>query len=175
MDLPHVYEFFVDDEFVNFFNEKLNLYKTKSNLLIPKNSSATYNGIQTHNMLTFGEKDVEYQLNIFKNKIEKKCGTNFYYHWSHLIEYENSGHQKIHKHDHNEDFSIILYLNTCEDGETIFHINQVRNITYTCLPKRGKCIMFSSTIYHGANKSFSNKRVLVLGLKLKELTNNYGD
>jgi hypothetical protein len=167
MDLPYYYEFFVDNDIIDFFNDKLDFYKSNKNFFIPENSSATINGIQTCNMLNFDDKDVEHYLNILKNKIEKKCETNLYYHWSHLIEYKNNRHQQLHKHDHNEDFSIIVYLNTCEDGETLFYINQKRNITHTCFPEKGKSIMFSSTIYHSANKTFSNKRVLVLGLKLK--------
>jgi hypothetical protein len=167
IDLPYYYEFFVDNGIVNFFNKKLDFYKTQSSFWMPPNSSSTINGIQTYNMLDFGEDDVRCKLQIIKNKIEKKCKTKFNYNWSHLIEYQNGGNQSIHTHDHNEDFSIILYLNNCNDGETVFHLNPRRQIKHSCFPQKGKAVMFSATIPHQANYTFSNKKLLVLGLKIK--------
>ena len=99
MDLPYYYEFFVHDRIVNFFNKKLDFYKTQSSFWIPSNSSSTIDGIQTRNMLDFDEDDVRYKLKIIKNKIEKKCKTKFDYHWAHLIEYQNGGNQLIHTHE----------------------------------------------------------------------------
>jgi len=167
MNFPYYCEFYTNNRLVNFFNKKLDFYKTQSSLWISPNSSSTINGIQTRNMLDFAEDDVKYKLKIIKTQIEKKCKIKFEYHWAHLIEYKNGGYQLIHTHDHNEDLSIILYLNDCSDGETVFHLNSKRNITHSCFPKKGKTIMFSSTVPHYANHTFSNKKLLVLGFKIK--------
>ena len=72
MDFPALYEFFVDDQFVDFFDKKFEIYKQKL-FLIEKNSSATFNGVQTPNILDLNENDVYKILNCFKEKIEKKC------------------------------------------------------------------------------------------------------
>ena len=166
MDLPAFYEFFVGGYFINFFNNKLDYYKKNSDFFIPKNSTATVDGIQTRNILEFGEKDVQRQLNYLKSRLQKKCKTKFEYHWTHLIEYNYGGYQSQHTHDHNEDFSIVTYLNTCKSGETIFVLNEKRGIIKKVFPERGKSIMFHSSIQHGANNCFENKRILVLGLKI---------
>ena len=166
MDLPAFYEFSVGNYFVNFFNRKLDSYKKDEKLFMKRGTSATVDGIQTHNMLNFCEKDVQRELNCLKSKLEKKCKSKFEYHWSHLIEYDYGGYQTAHTHDHNEDFSLIVYLNTCKSGETNFVLNEKRNIIKKVFPKKGKAIMFHSSILHGANNCFENKRVLVLGLKL---------
>jgi len=163
MDLPAFYEFFVDDQFIDFFDKKFEIYKQKF-FLIEKNSSATYNGVQTPNILNLNENDVYEILNYFKEKIEKKCGCKFKYHWVHLIEYEYGGYQLEHSHDHNEDFSIIVYLNNCDDGETYFYLNKKKNVIEKIFPRKGKSIMFLSSILHGANKTTKNKKVLVLGI-----------
>jgi len=166
MDLPSFYEFFVGNNFVNFFNKKLDDYKKEEKFFIQKNSSATMNGIQTRNILQFSEKEVLSELNWLKSKLQRKCKTKFEYHWAHIIEYEYGGYQLPHTHDHNEDFSVVLYLNTCKTGETIFTLNEKRNVIKKVFPEKKKAIMFHSSISHRANSSLENKRVLVFGLKL---------
>lgn len=170
MDLPAFYEFFVDDEFVDFFDKKLELYKQKS-YLIPKNRTKTYNGMQTRNILDLNEKDVYETLNSFKEKIEKKCGCEFKYNWCHLVEYEYGGYQSVHV-DVRVDFSIIVYLNTCDDGETHFYLKRESfnnsDIPEKVFPKKGKAIMFLSSIIHGANRTIQNKKVLVLGINYEK-------
>ena len=50
INLPAFYEFYVDDDFVNFFNDKMKDYE-KNNYLEGKNDTATVNGKQTKNIL----------------------------------------------------------------------------------------------------------------------------
>ena len=172
MDLPAFYEFSVDDQFIDFFDKKLELYKQKS-YLIPKhkNRIRTHNGVKTRNILHLNEKDVYETLNSFKEKIEKKCGCKFKYNRVHIIEYGYGGYQSVHV-DYNVDFSIIVYLNTCDDGETYLYLKRESsnnsNIPEKVFPKKGKAIIYLSNIAHGANKTIQNKKALLLGLNYEK-------
>jgi hypothetical protein len=125
------------------------------------------NGIQTKNLLFLDEEDINEKLTDFKQWLEQECETEFEYHWAHMIEYEENGSQEEHSHDHNEDYSIIVYLNSCDDGSTYFKLNPTRNIGIRVFPKRCLSVMFSSTIRHGGHFTNGGKKVLVLGIKLK--------
>ncbi len=165
IDLPAVYLFNVDDDFVDFFDKKIKFYKEKSFYV---DDTQTVNGFQTNNILALNENDVIMKLNLLKEKIEKKCKCKFIYHWAHLIEYENDGHQELHNHDQNEDFSLIIYLNSCSDGVTEFLLNDKRKSYVRYPPEKGRCIMFLSSIYHRGLPTTQNKKVLVLGLKFNK-------
>ena len=108
------------------------------------------------------------KLNFLKQKIENKCKCKFIYHWAHLIQYENDGHQELHNHDQNEDFSLIIYLNSCSDGVTEFLLNEKRKSYVRYPPEKGRCIMFLSSIYHRGLPTTQNKKVLVLGLNFNK-------
>jgi len=82
------------------------------------------------------------------------------YCWVHFVEYFEGGSQDIHNHKHNEDYSFVLYLNTCSDGETYFNVDPPVSIS----PNKNNMILFSSNIDHGA-KTCYNKQVLVGGLR----------
>jgi len=172
MDLPAFYEFSVDDQFIDFFDKKLELYKQKSFLIQKhRNRISTHNGVKTRNILHLNEKDVYETLNCFKEKIEKKCGCKFKYHRVHLVEYGHGGYQSVHV-DYNVEFSIIVYLNTCDDGETYLYLNNATsidsNITKKVFPKKGKAIMYLSNTPHGANETIQNKKILLLGLNYEK-------
>ena len=164
IDLPHFYEFSVGRNFTSFFQKKMKSYK-ESNVLVDRGTNDTNNGYQTPNLLQINEKDVNDKLFYLKKRLERKCGVKFEIHWAHMIEYEVSGSQNPHKHDHNEDYSVIVYLNSCEDGSTYFIMNEKRNVVSRILPERGHCVMFHSGIKHGAHPVSEEKQVLVLGLK----------
>ena len=166
INLPSFREFNVNEEFVSFFESKLESYK-ESNFTIERNSSATLNGIQTKNLLFLDEEDVNEKLTTLREWLEQECGIGFEYHWAHMIEYEENGRQEEHSHDHNEDYSIIVYLNSCDDGSTYFKLNPKRNIGIEIFPKRCLSVMFSSTIPHGGHFTNGGKKILVLGIKLK--------
>ena len=165
IDLPAVCTFNVDNDFIDFFSNKINYYKEIS---FSVNDTTTVNGFQTGNILQLDENDVIQKLNFLKQKIENKCKCKFIYHWAHLIEYENDGHQELHSHDQNEDFSLIIYLNSCSDGVTEFLLNEKRKSYVRYPPEKGRCIMFLSSIYHRGLPTTQNKKVLVLGLKFNK-------
>jgi len=165
IDLPAVCTFNVDNDFIDFFSNKINYYKEIS---FSVNDTTTVNGFQTGNILQLDENDVIQKLNFLKQKIENKCKCKFIYHWAHLIQYENDGHQELHNHDQNEDFSLIIYLNSCSDGVTEFLLNEKRKSYVRYPPEKGRCIMFLSSIYHRGLPTTQNKKVLVLGLNFNK-------
>ena len=165
IDLPSLYEFRVSRNFTSFFRKKMKYYK-ESNFLIDRGSTATINGDQTLNLLDLKDKDVNEKLFYLKKRLERKCGVKFEFYWVHMIEYESSGSQNGHKHDHNEDYSVIVYLNSCRDGATYFVLNEKRNVRTKVLPERGRGVMFHAGIKHGAYPTNDGKHILVLGLKM---------
>ena len=165
IDLPAVCTFNVDNDIIDFFSNKINYYKEIS---FSVNDTTTVNGFQTGNILQLDENDVIQKLNFLKQKIENKCKCKFIYHWAHLIQYENDGHQELHNHDQNEDFSLIIYLNSCSDGVTEFLLNEKRKSYVRYPPEKGRCIMFLSSIYHRGLPTTQNKKVLVLGLNFNK-------
>ena len=165
IDLPAVCTFNVDNDFIDFFSNKINYYKEIS---FSVNDTTTVNGFQTGNILQLDENDVIQKLNFLKQKIENKCKCKFIYHWAHLIQYENDGHQELHNHDQNEDFSLIIYLNSCSDGVTEFLLNEKRKSYVRYPPEKGRCIMFLSSKYHRGLPTTQNKKVLVLGLNFNK-------
>lgn len=100
--------------------------------------------------------------NLILEECQKYLPDQVEYFYMHMIDYQNGGDMLIHKHDHNEDYSFILYLNDCDDGHTILYLDRPIRIR----PERGKILIFSSDVYHSATFS-KNKKILVGGLKIK--------
>jgi len=86
----------------------------------------------------------------------------FNYHYIHMVDYTNGGIMKKHSHNHNEDYSFIMYLNDCNDGCTVLHLGCEHRIQ----PRKGTVLLFSSSIPHSSEYSKS-KQVFVGGLKVK--------
>ena len=137
-------------------------YKNNSLNLCDLSSTCTFNGIQTKNVLFLSD----FQNNQFKkslNKLLEICKNilklNISFHYVHFVEYFADGYQSIHNHKHNEDFSLVLYLNDCNRGETFFDSGIV------CIPKKDNILLFSSSLDHGGNHTSisDNKKVLVCG------------
>ena len=129
----------------------------------------TYDGIQTSNILLLPD----FQNFMFQDSLNKlllicenilRCNLKYFH--VHIIEYFDNGYQAIHNHKHNEDFSLVLYLNDCQRGETFFDSGIV------CIPKKDNILLFSSSLDHGGNKTSvsDNKKVLVCGFTK---TNNH--
>ena len=129
INLPAFYEFYVDDDFVNFFNDKMKDYE-KNNYLEGKNDTATVNGKQTKNILELNDNETDKKLNSLIQLIENKSKCKLKYQWVHLVRYNKEGYQDMHRHDYNEDISLIIYLNTCTDGKTEFLIKEDMNTGY---------------------------------------------
>ena len=130
----------------------------------------TFNGIQTKNVLGLNDfqRDIKFQECLKKvlHNAEKGLQLKLHYYWVHLIEYKRGGFQTEHNHALNEDYSSILYLNTCRGGETYFIEESQPPVSFP--PEKRKMITFPSHINHGAKKTsswFTNKKVLVCGMR----------
>lgn len=165
IDLPSFYEFNIDRRFISFFEKKMEHYK-KNGFLLDIRETCTFNGHQTPNILSLNEEDVNEKLTSLRKRLEKKCGVKFEYNWVHMVRYDQDGYQEQHKHDHNEDYSVIVYLNDCDDGSTFYVLNEKRNVIMESIPKRGKCVMFPASVLHGGYPTSGEKKILVLGLRV---------
>ena len=143
-------------------------YKTNSDNTIDVTSTSTFDGLQSANaleLLDFQE-DYKFQgaLNNLLEIVQHLIRTNLHYYWVHFVEYHSGGYQGIHNHAHNEDYSLILYLNTCKGGQTHFESGVV------CTPKKNNMLVFQATLNHGAKEtqSWDNKKVLVCGMRISK-------
>ena len=98
-----------------------------------------------------------------KDIVEAVTNKKLIYHYLHMISYDAGGYMTRHNHEHNEDISFILYLNSCKDGATIIHEEK----DYQVIPQRNRMLIFTADSEHSAQFSDS-KRILVGGLKLKQ-------
>ena len=137
------------------YNISNNTVKKILNLLSGKNfinvahNTCTEKGYQTENIIDMFSKDLLKEI-LPHDNFHNRC---FHMHY---IEYLEGGYQSRHNHEKTEKYSSILYLNN-SDGFTYFEEPINKKIT----PKKGKTLVFKSDIYHSANASFKNKKVLV--------------
>ncbi len=164
MEKFHKNFFIYNDETLRYFSELLiTIQKNEKKYRDITNHCLSPNCFASNNLLTLIDdclflKNINFILEKCKNYIPDKVD----YFYMHMIDYKNGGDMLIHKHDHNEDYSFILYLNDCEDGYTTLYLDKPIRIK----PQKGKVLIFSSDVYHSAIHSL-NKKVLVGGLKIK--------
>lgn len=160
-----MFEFLVEDGVSNYFNLLLDFVSIHPEVFRDeKQSSLIGNCFYTLNLLDYIDSEIFYN---YIDKLRLLCedflNTKLEYFYVHMINYENGGKMDVHKHDHNEDYSFIFYLNSCDDGETILHTNEGQ---YKITPEKNKILLFPSSIPHSAAYSKS-KRVFVGGLRIK--------
>jgi len=114
------------------------------------NKTATVNGFQTDNVVSFFTEEIK--LKIINNYNLLKIIKHI-----HFIEYFNGGFQKEHNHEKTENDSFILYLND-SDGDTVFKLD---NKEIKINPEKGKIVFFDAKIFHYAMPSFLNKKIMV--------------
>lgn len=151
------------DNYADYFDKWLIYFKYKSDLVRETtNNCLSENCFATKNLLKFvGDAKFLETIDDLKFICEKHVNKKLKYFYLHMIDYENGGEMASHTHDHNEDYSFILYLNSCDDGDTVFDIDSEVKVK----PVKNKLALFSSDISHSS--IFSNKkRILVGGLKL---------
>jgi len=166
MNFPLLNQFYVKDNILKFFEDKLEQYKNNSYYWVDIKTTCTKNGIQTKNLLTINDEELLSNLDELRRYLEKKFEFKLKYYWVHMIEYEYGGKQDIHNHEKKEDFSVILYLNDCVDGNTCFILSNIRKVMVSITPQKNKGVIFSSLIKHYAEKCSNNKKVLVCGFRL---------
>jgi len=164
MDILMNKEFFVDSKFVDFFNEYFHSAYSLEFLEETKLSSLSKNCFATVNLLKYQQEEIFYELVAELQLIcSKILESELEYTYLHLVDYSNGGIMSPHSHKHAEDFSYILYLNTCTDGETVL---KYTHTTKEVKPVKSKVLLFSSEIVHSSNYS-NSKKVLVGRLKIK--------
>lgn len=155
----------VGNNIVGYMISLLNICLATPELLKDtKQSSLSSNCFSTLNLLDFPHSDIFYNyIGELKTVAEEKIGKKLEFFYLHMVDYTNGGIMAEHSHNHNEDYSFILYLNTCDDGYTVLSLNKSVKIR----PEQGKMLLFSSYIPHMSEYS-DTKKVLVGGLKVKQ-------
>lgn len=158
-------QFFVSEKIVAYCKSLLKLAHSAPELFKDKvESSLSPNCFATVNILEFPHSGIFYNyIDTLRLKCEEFVNINLEYTYLHLVDYSNGGIMSEHSHDHNEDYSFILYLNTCEDGATVLTLKE----PYKVQPAANKVLLFSAYIPHMSEYS-NSKKVLVGGLKVKQ-------
>lgn len=150
----------------DYFNKWLEYFMLREDLYGDETySSLSDDCFATTNLLglVYSKDNVfEQYLGYLKNICQATINEKLSYHYLHMISYDSGGYMSRHSHEHNEDLSFILYLNTCKDGATVLY-GDVEDHYIT--PKRNNILVFSADTEHSAKFSDS-KRILVGGLKL---------
>lgn len=160
-----IVEFFITDDIIKYFNLLLDFVSSYPDVFKDtKNSSLDGNCFYTLNLFDHISTKIFYTYtDNLRLLCENNLNTKLNYFYIHMIDYQNGGKMNIHKHNHNEDYSFILYLNSCNDGETVLCVNDTK---YTVTPEQNKILLFCSGIPHFAKYSQS-KRILVGGFRIK--------
>lgn len=178
IDFPLLRTFEVDELIVDFLNRKFDQYRSNNPKM--EEYTAFYNekidsGYQTGNMLDWNDSEykeftdgklldlISKQLFISRDKI------SFY--WTHMLEYINGGEMGYHKHNHNEDYVLFIYLSTCESGNTVFHLNDFneeyfKRTTISLKPIKNTAALFSSMLLHKGEFTLENKKIFVVGIRI---------
>jgi hypothetical protein len=181
MDFPLLKTFEVDSKITKFLNKKFNQYSS-SHPNNPDNnffSNEDYNsGYQTVNLLNWN--DFEYQtflktelIDLISKKLNIKKHSLSYY-WTHILDYQNGGMMGEHRHYHNEDFVLFIYLKTCSSGETVFYLNDFceeyrKRTIVKLIPTENQAAIFSSLVLHEGLFTEENKRIFVAGIRVNNL------
>ena len=152
-------------DITEYFNKWLGYFMLREDLYADENYSSLSNDcFATTNLLGLVKDNVfdEY-IGYLKDICEASINRNLSYQYLQKISYDAGGYMTRHSHEHNEDLSFILYLNTCKDGATVLHDDYE---DHYITPKQNSILVFSADTEHSAKFSDS-KRILVGGLKLK--------
>jgi hypothetical protein len=149
----------IDDSLVESLEIILETEKCNENGFY--SGSCTVNGFQTYSI---HENEIYKPLlnTLLSYTPNKKL---LYYRWFHLIDYNKFGKQDKHDHKNTEDYSFIIYLNTCDKGgETIFEVPN--RPLFMSKPVRGKLLFFPAYLQHWAENVYENKKVAVGALNI---------
>ena len=183
MNIPSLKTFEVNSKITDFLNRKFEQYKKSfppSDRYYPKNCFKG-DGFQTGNILEW--QDDEYQ-HFLKNEcseliadifeVDYDYKVDFFFH--HMLEYDEGTSMTLHTHDHNEDFVIFIYLNDCNDGQTVFYLNDKKDefkerTTVVVKPTKNMGVVFHAGIAHEGLPTYEHKKVFVCGIRIDLRTN----
>ena len=179
MNFPLFKTFKVSPFTTSFLNKKFDEYKKEhESFNIRENSFNANNGYQTENLLNWKNKKfkkfIKYKLSKLISSQLKLNESKIDYHWIHFLDYYDGGSMNYHKHSHNEDFVLFIYLKNCKSGETVFHLNDhcqeyADRTEIRLLPKKNLGSIFSSLVMHKGEHTSENKRIFVVGIKVNLL------
>jgi hypothetical protein len=165
----------VDDEVVVFLEKTLELYKSENSGSRVPQFQTSKDSYRCGNFLLWDNSEFNKfkdtvlidlyskHLNISSNKIDIM--------WSHALDYGSGALMSPHKHMHNEDFGMLIYLNDCDDGQTQFYLNDHNDgsrirTKYRLTPRKGFGVCFSSMVLHEGLFSIEGKRMFVSGVRI---------
>jgi hypothetical protein len=182
MDFPLLKTFTVDDNIVEFLNQKFDYFSSSHEMNKGEtsfNNKSIESGYQTGNLLYW--EDLEYKKFLNNDLLElisknlRLPKTNIEYFWTHILDYRDGGKMDPHKHWYNEDFVIFIYLKTCKSGQTVFYLNDycaeyMERTSVELLPVSGCGAIFSGLVLHEGKFTEENKRIFVAGIKVSTNT-----
>ena len=179
IDFPLLKTFKVKSKTLDFLNQKREQYFKECPTVPAENKFYISNtGQFTHNLVYWEDKEyklflgevllnnISNLLNLPKEKVDL--------HFQHIFDYKEGGYVKPHNHAHLEEFVVIIYLNTCNKGKTIFYFNKEQNYPtersdktkVEISPIKGDGVCFSSLLVHEAELTHESKRIFVVGVRL---------
>ena len=179
MDFPLLKTFKVDSKTLDFLNRKSQQYFKDCPTIPAENDFyISDTGQFTYNLAYW--KDKEYQQFIDKELVNTisdlinlpKQKIDLHYH--HIFDYKKGGYVKPHNHAHAEEFVVIIYLNTCDKGKTIFYFNKEQHFNtdrsdktkVEVSPIKGNGVCFSSLLVHEAELTSESKKIFVVGVRV---------
>ena len=142
---------FIEKNILKTTIKEINALIAKNNFEDVSEKTCTQHGFQTPNIVSLFNEELLQKILPIKDYYKEI----FHLHY---INYLSGGYQREHHHKSTEKYSFILYLND-SDGKTFFRFG--KTFFRKFVPKKGKLIFFNSSIFHGGEKSFKNKKVLV--------------
>ena len=179
MDFPLLKTFQVDSKTIDFLNQKREQYFKEGSTRPAENDIyISDTGRFTNNLVDWDDKEykqfikdilldnIANLLNLSPEKVDL--------YFQHIFDYKEGGYVKPHNHAHVEDFVVIIYLNTCDKGKTIFYLNKEQNYPtkrsdktkIEISPIKGDGVCFSSLLVHEAELTSESKKIFVVGVRV---------
>ena len=179
MDFPLLKTFQVDSKTIDFLNQKREQYFKEGSTRPAENDIyISDTGRFTHNLVDWDDKEYkQFISDVLLNNISNLLNlspekVDLYF--QHIFDYKEGGYVKPHNHAHVEDFVVIIYLNTCDKGKTIFYLNKEQGydtdrsdkIKAEISPIKGNGVCFSSLLVHEAELTSESKKIFVVGVRV---------
>ena len=179
MDFPLLKTFQVDGQTIDFLNQKCKQYFKEGPTRPAENDIyISDTGRFTHNLVDWDDKEYkQFISDVLLNNISNLLNlspekVDLYF--QHIFDYKEGGYVKPHNHAHVEDFVVIIYLNTCDKGKTIFYLNKEQGhdtdrsdkTKVEISPIKGNGVCFSSLLVHEAELTSESKKIFVVGVRV---------
>lgn len=175
-NFPLFKTFEVSDTIVDFLNSTLGWYRSAND----NHHNPNFEGedcFRTGNLVLWDDSEFnKFSDTALRELYSEHLGIEkdkFEFTWACMLDYGSGATMGLHKHMHNEDFGIVIYLNDCDDGQTDFflndyNMNSLMRTKISITPQKGFAACFSSMVFHEGSFSTQNKKMFVSGMKFKE-------